>query len=193
MRIRRWLRQIEPRILAELDRPSLAWAKPWLDRHELFAFTRRPLARGLAIGLLCGLIPGRCRWPQPSCCVRCCGQCGDGVATTFYTNPFTIVPLYALAFQIGSALLPGEQVMPVFNHAAAGASGWLPALSEWVSALRWPGGDWSAGDGILVRTERLPAVYVVVAASGGGTHAADSQSFTSPRLKCGQRLTLQCK
>ena len=50
MRIRRWLRQIEPRILAELDRPSLAWAKPWLDRHELFAFTRRPLARGLAIG-----------------------------------------------------------------------------------------------------------------------------------------------
>ena len=58
MRIRHWLRRLEPRVLAELDRPALAWAKPWLDRHELFSFTRRPLARGLAIGLLCGLIPG---------------------------------------------------------------------------------------------------------------------------------------
>ena len=28
---------------------------------QLFAFTRRPLARGLAIGLLCGLIPGPLR------------------------------------------------------------------------------------------------------------------------------------
>ena len=160
MRIRRWLRQVEPRVLAQLDRPSLAWAKPWLDRHELFAFTRRPLARGLAIGLLCGLIPGPL---QVAATIVLCsmlrGNVVMGVATTFYTNPLTIVPLYALAFQIGSALLPGEQMMPVFNHTAASAGGWLPALSEWVSALGWPVvvglpvmGCWFALNGYLLFT-----------------------------------------
>lgn len=138
MRIRRWLRQLEPRVLAELERPALAWAKPWLDRHELFSFTRRPLARGLAVGLLCGLIPGPL---QIAVTIVLCSLLRAnvvlGVATTFYTNPLTIVPLYALAFQIGSALLPGEQTMPAFDHAAA-ADGWLFALGEWISALGWP-------------------------------------------------------
>ena len=159
MRIRRWLRQLEPRVLAELERPALAWAKPWLDRHELFSFTRRPLARGLAVGLLCGLIPGPL---QIAVTIVLCSLLRAnvvlGVATTFYTNPLTIVPLYALAFQIGSALLPGEQTMPVFDHAAA-ADGWLFALGEWIGALGWPlamglpvMGCWFALNGYLLFT-----------------------------------------
>lgn len=159
MRIRRWLRRLEPRVLSELDRPALAWAKPWLDRHELFSFTRRPLARGLAIGLLCGLIPGPL---QVATTIMLCSVLRAnvvfGVATTFYTNPLTIVPLYALAFQIGGALLPGEQSMPVFDRTAA-AEGWLLALGDWVSGLGWPllvglpvMGCWFAVSGYLLFT-----------------------------------------
>lgn len=138
MRIRRWLRSLEPRVLAELDRPSLAWAKPWLDRHDLFAFTRRPLARGLAIGVICGLIPGPL---QVAGTIIACsifrGNVVAGVVATFYTNPLTIVPLYALAFQIGSAVLPGDQQMPAFA-ASADHGEWLRALADWVAALGWP-------------------------------------------------------
>jgi len=138
VRIRHWLRRLEPRVLAELDRPALAWAKPWLDRHELFSFTRRPLARGLAIGLLCGLIPGPLQVAFTLVlCSLLRANVVIGVVTTFYTNPLTIVPLYALAFQIGSAVLPGEQRMPAFDAGVA-ADGWLRALAEWVSALGWP-------------------------------------------------------
>ena len=61
-------------------------------------------------------------------------------------------------FQIGSALLPGEQVMPVFHHAAASAGGWLPPW-EWVGALGWPVvvglpvmGCWFALNGYLLFT-----------------------------------------
>ena len=86
----------------------------------LSIFPAQPLARGLAVGLLCGLIPGPL---QIAATIVLCSLLRAnvvlGVATTFYTNPLTIVPLYALAFQIGSALLPGEQTMPVFDHAAA--------------------------------------------------------------------------
>lgn len=159
MRFRRWLRSLEPRVLAELDRPTLSWAKPWLDRHDLFSFTRRPLARGLAMGLLCGLIPGPL---QIAATIVACslvrGNIVAGVIATFYTNPITIVPLYALAFQIGSALLPGTQTMPVFD-AAMTTEGWFVAVSQWLQALGWPlviglpvMGIWFAVNGYLLFT-----------------------------------------
>ena len=58
----------------------------------------------------------------------------------------------------------------------------------WMAGRRW-----SARHGLLVCAERLPAIYLVVAATGRGADAQDSQPHAAPRLKCGQRLTLQCK
>ena len=70
------------------------------------------------------------------------------MATTFYITVYHRKPLYALAFQIGSAVLPGEQVMPVFQPRCRRRQRLvLPALSEWGNAHRMARGDWSAGDG----------------------------------------------
>ena len=139
MRIKHWFRSLEPRVLAEFDRPMLAWAKPWLDRHDLLSFTRRPLARGVAIGLLCGLIPGPLQVAATVIvCSFCRGNIVAGVVATFYTNPLTIVPLYIAAFHIGDRLIPGVHVMPAFADIGFGSPGWVSALSEWVQALGWP-------------------------------------------------------
>ena len=139
MRVKHWFRSLEPRVLAEFDRPMLAWAKPWLDRHDLLSFTRRPLAAGVAIGLLCGLIPGPLQVAATVvACSFCRGNIVAGVVATFYTNPLTIVPLYIAAFHIGDRLIPGVHVMPAFADIGFGSPGWVSALSEWVQALGWP-------------------------------------------------------
>jgi len=142
-RVRRWLRSLEPRVLSELDRPWLAWSKPWLDRHDLFSFTRRPLAMGVAVGLFCGLIPGPL---QVAATIVACsllrGNIVAGVVTTFYTNPLTIVPLYIAAFHIGDRLLPGKYALQPFKSATAdtsfGSAEWFSALIDWMQSLGWP-------------------------------------------------------
>jgi uncharacterized protein len=139
MKIKRWFRSLEPRVLAELDRPLLAWAKPWLDRRDLFAFNRRPLAMGVAIGLFCGLIPGPL---QVAATIVMCslmrGNIVAGVVTTFYTNPLTIIPLYILAFHIGDYLLPGVYTLQPFADVKFGGIEWISAVSSWVQTLGWP-------------------------------------------------------
>lgn len=134
-RLRRWLRSLEPRVLAEFERPGLAWAKPWLDQHDILSFNRNPLAKGIAIGLFCGLIPGPLQiLGSLLICIFVRGNIIAAAVATFYTNPFTIVPLYALAFKIGSMVVPGAHHLPAWN----GDAGTFTALVEWVQALGWP-------------------------------------------------------
>lgn len=138
-RFRSWLRHLEPRVLDILNNPWLRGMRPWLDRHDVFSFTREPLARGVAIGMLCGLIPG------PLQVLGSLGMCawlrGNAIAaalTTAYTNPLTIVPLYWLAFQIGAFLLPGQHAIPPFVVPHGSFSQWASGLGEWMTALGWP-------------------------------------------------------
>ena len=76
-RLRRWLRGLEPRVRGHMDRPWLLRLQPWLEQRALFRFQRQPLARGVAAGMFCGLIPGplqlpgtllACAWLLPPAC-----------------------------------------------------------------------------------------------------------------------------
>jgi hypothetical protein len=111
--------------------------RPWIDKHDIFRFSREPLARGVAIGFFCGLIPGpfqvigallACAWWR--------GNVVAAAAATAYTNPLTIVPLYILAFNIGAFFLPGEHSLPPWE--AFREAGWIEGLMQWVQALGWP-------------------------------------------------------
>ncbi len=77
-----------------------------LFHPALWHLNRRSAAGGVAVGLFCGLIPGPLQ------------MLGAGIAavlfrvnlpvallTTLYTNPLTIVPLYLVAYKIGSLSL----------------------------------------------------------------------------------------
>jgi len=138
MKLRAWLRGLEPRVLAEFDRPSLAWLRPWLDRHDVFSFTREPLARGLAFGILCGTVPGPVQVMGTAfLCILFRGNIIAGVMASVWTNPLTIVPIYMLAFSLGAWILPGEHAMPVWNG-SVGGEGFLAAVGEWIRAMGWP-------------------------------------------------------
>jgi uncharacterized protein (DUF2062 family) len=138
-KFRAWLRHLEPRVLDILNNPWLRRLRPWLDSHDVFSFTREPLARGIAFGMLCGLIPGPLQvLGSLGLCVWLRGNVIAAALATAYTNPLTIVPLYWLAFQIGAFLLPGQQVMPPFVVPHGDFTQWVSGLGQWMTALGWP-------------------------------------------------------
>ncbi|MBI5625791.1 MAG: DUF2062 domain-containing protein [Nitrosomonadales bacterium] len=84
---------------------SHPWLKPyghWLQHPNLWHLHRRSVAGGVAIGLFCGLIPGPLQMISAAI-LAILFRVNLPVAafTTLYTNPLTIVPLYALAYEFG--------------------------------------------------------------------------------------------
>ena len=138
-RFRSWLRHLEPRVLDSFNSSWLRRMRPWLDRHDVLSFTREPLARGIAIGMLCGLIPGPLQiLGSIALCAWLRGNVIAAALATIYTNPLTIVPLYWLAFQIGSLFLPGQHTMPPFEMPSGDFSQWASGMGAWMTALGWP-------------------------------------------------------
>ncbi len=82
------------------------WLKPfagWLHHPNLWHLHRRSVAGGVAVGLFCGLIPGPLQMITAALlAVLFRVNLPMAAFTTLYTNPFTIVPLYVLAYELGA-------------------------------------------------------------------------------------------
>lgn len=119
------------------------WLAPFrnsLLHPRLWHLNRHSVAGGVAVGLFCGLIPGP---------LQILGAAIGAVifrinlplalVTTLYTNPFTIVPLYLLAYAIGNLLLGGSApFMPPPLYGNASLAVWLGQLSDWLGQLGLP-------------------------------------------------------
>jgi hypothetical protein len=110
---------------------------PWIGHHNLWHLNRRSVAGGVAVGAFTGLIPGPFQmisaailsiWFRVNLPVA--------VMTTFYTNPFTIIPLYIVAYKIGEiATGHPSGPMPTFDF-TLGQGGWLTLAGDF---MRWVG------------------------------------------------------
>jgi len=82
------------------------WLKPfgsWLQQPNLWHLNRRSVAGGVAAGLFCGLIPGPLQMLGAALlAVSLRANLPVALFVTLYTNPFTILPLYLLAYQMGA-------------------------------------------------------------------------------------------
>ncbi len=117
---------------------------PWLQHHNLWHLHRRSVAGGVAVGLFAGLIPGS----NPvqftaAALLAIAGRVNLPIAAlvTLYSNPFTIVPLYYVAFRLGQlALFQSEGGLPhfAFDLEGKGFSEWLPAALEWLASVGKP-------------------------------------------------------
>jgi uncharacterized protein (DUF2062 family) len=96
------------------------WLQPvqhWLRNPNLWHLHRRSVAGGVAIGLFCGLIPGPLQMISAALlAILLRVNLPVAAFTTLYTNPFTIVPLYVLAYEIGILIIgsPESAAMPAF-------------------------------------------------------------------------------
>jgi hypothetical protein len=119
------------------------WLRPfgaWLHHPNLWHLHRRSVAGGVATGLFCGLVPGPLQMISAALlAVLFRVNLPVALITTLYTNPFTIVPLYLLAYKIGAWLSGAHSgvavIVPPFPelhwHDLAGKMwGWMVALGE---------------------------------------------------------------
>ncbi|MCA3215845.1 MAG: DUF2062 domain-containing protein [Burkholderiales bacterium] len=113
-----------------------------LFHPALWHLNRRSAAGGVAIGLFCGLIPGPLQMLGAGIAATLFrANLAVALLTTLYTNPITIVPLYFLAFKIGSLALGAAGGHPpepppdwVFAQPLASAE----AFGQWALGLGAP-------------------------------------------------------
>jgi uncharacterized protein (DUF2062 family) len=124
-----------------LARPWLSPFRRWLSHPNLWHLNRRSVAGAVAIGLFAGLIPGPFQMLGALLlAVPLRRNIPVALAMTFYTNPFTIVPLYLLAFAYGRLLLgerSGSRVEP-FEWHWDDLLGSIEGLWRWVLGLGPP-------------------------------------------------------
>ena len=114
----------------------LSWCGSWLHHPNLWALNRGSVSGGFAIGLFAGLVPGPFQMLTAALfALPLKKNLPVALATTLYTNPFTIAPLYLLAYGYGRLLLGIGH-----NHAAK-VEPFVWNWSDWIGScealLHW--------------------------------------------------------
>ncbi|WP_313534847.1 DUF2062 domain-containing protein [Sphingomonas sp.] len=114
------------------SRESIAtnrWLKPVAGRvmhASLWRFTRRSVPRGVALGMLTGILVPMGQIPASAIlALPLRANIPAAAATTFLTNPFTTPPLWIAAYGLGSWMLGVHVGRDVFEGDAAAWLGWL--------------------------------------------------------------------
>ena len=139
---------------------SQRWLKPFgglLHHHNLWHLHRRSVAGGVAIWLFCGLIPGPFQMISAALLAALLRvNLPVAVFVTLYTNPFTILPLYVLAYEFGAWL-----------SGAHGRAGVMPPPFPELHWHDWPSELWGwlmmLGKPFLIG---LPSLAVALAIVG---------------------------
>lgn len=111
-----------------------------LHHPNLWHLNRQSVAGGVAVGLFCGLVPGPLQMLTAALlAIPLRVNLPVALLATLYTNPFTIVPLYIVAYFIGSFVTGNSGEMtppPDFSWSAMGA--WVSAMGTWAMSLGKP-------------------------------------------------------
>jgi uncharacterized protein (DUF2062 family) len=166
---RKFFRKYLPDSQTVRSRKLVAAFGGWLDHPNLWCLNRRSVAGAVAIGLFAGLVPGPFQMLTALVlAVPCRKNLPVALVTTFYTNPFTIVPLYMLAYEYGSLLLGrghGFSKIEPFEMNWADLWGSLQGMMNWALALGKP-----LGLGLVALALTLAALGYVVVELGWRAH-----------------------
>ncbi len=120
------------------------WARPfgaWLQHPNLWHMHRRSVAGGVAAGMFAGLIPGPLQMIGAALlAVLFRVNLPVALFTTLYTNPFTILPLYFVAYEYGAIVIGQRNGITMERLAVPDMSwgNWIAVLSDWFVALGKP-------------------------------------------------------
>ena len=113
-----------------------------LHHPNLWHLNRDSVAGAVAIGLFAGLVPGPLQVLSALLlAIPLRRNVPVAVMVTFYTNPFTIVPLYLLAYAYGALLLGTNRAAPrvePFEMDWSNLIGSMQALADWMLSLGKP-------------------------------------------------------
>ena len=113
-----------------------------LHHPNLWHLNRDSVAGAVAIGLFAGLVPGPLQMLTAALlAIPLRRNLPVALLVTFYTNPFTIVPLYVIAYGFGALLLGGNAGDLKITHFEMDWSNWhqsLGAMLDWTLSLGKP-------------------------------------------------------
>lgn len=105
------------------------WLRPVAGRvmhSALWRFTRRSVPRGVALGMLTGILIPMGQIPASAMlALPLRANIPAAAATTFLTNPFTTPPLWVAAYWLGSWMLGPGAARQVLQGEAPGWLDWL--------------------------------------------------------------------
>jgi uncharacterized protein (DUF2062 family) len=168
---RRLLQRLSARFTPAIDamtsRPFVRRHLPALADPDLWHMNRRSVARAVALGLFCGLIPGPVQaFFALGGCLLVRANLPISVVTTFYTNPITIVPIYVVAYEYGRLFFPDAPAGASFDlPESAGVMQWFPALLHWMAGLGKP-----LGVGLVLLASTLALVGWIAVRLGWRWH-----------------------
>lgn len=138
---RKYFRKVMPSVDKVREFRALSLFGEALFHPALWHLNRRSAAGGVAVGMFCGLIPGPLQMLGAAIiCLLARVNLPVALVTTLYTNPFTIVPLYLAAYQIGVFAIGARGTKPSpppdWDWSSIGAS--ANAIGEWMLGLGAP-------------------------------------------------------
>lgn len=159
---RKFLKRYLPSVEKVREIKALHMFGDRLFHPALWDLNRRSAAGGVAVGMFCGLIPGPLQMLGAGI-VALILRVNLPVAllSTLYTNPLTIVPLYLVAYQIGSFVLGaagGHEAEPPPTWVITQPVASLEAFGHWTLSLGAP----LALGVFLLATALACAGYVIV-------------------------------
>jgi len=139
--MRKFLRRYLPSHQSIQQNQWVGYFGAYLKHPNLWHLNRHSVAGGVAVGLFAGLIPGPVQiFGSVLLSVLFRVNLPVAAFSTLYTNPLTIVPLYALAYQLGmlvtglnAGAAPSELVLPEVTW-----STWHTVMFDWIISLGKP-------------------------------------------------------
>lgn len=139
--MRKFLRRYLPSHESIIRNRWTGYLSAYLTHHNLWHLNRRSVAGGVAVGLFTGLVPGPVQIIG-SVFLSILFRVNLPVAAfaTLYTNPLTIVPLYALAYKLGTLVtgLNNELKLSEIAPPEMTWDNWHIAMFEWMVSLGKP-------------------------------------------------------
>jgi uncharacterized protein (DUF2062 family) len=139
---RKYFRKYVPDATAVRNHPWIAKFGRLLHHPNLWHLNRDSVAGAVAIGLFAGLVPGPLQMLTAALlAVPLKRNLPVALFVTFYTNPFTIVPLYLVAYGYGKLLVGGNADAARIRHFEMDWSDWIGSLHafiDWMFALGKP-------------------------------------------------------
>jgi uncharacterized protein (DUF2062 family) len=138
---RRFLEKHMPDPAAIRSNRWLSWLGEVLYHPCLWQVNRRSVAGAVAIGMFSGLVPGPLQMLTAAVlAIPLRKNLPIAMLVTLYTNPFTIVPLYLLAYGLGRLLTgdTGEAEVRHFEWDWSQLIASMHGLLQWMVSLGFP-------------------------------------------------------
>jgi uncharacterized protein (DUF2062 family) len=138
---RKFFRKYLPSHESVRDNRHIARFGDFLRHPNLWHLNRHSVAGGVAVGMFSGLVPGPLQMLTAALlAVPLRVNLPVALATTLYTNPLTIGPLYVLAYFIGRLIIGGRAAPlgppPEMEWSHLGAS--VEAFARWALSMGTP-------------------------------------------------------